>query len=116
MMRSRRVVEVAEAPPKPNVGVAGGLSESDYIRRIQQIAEEIEPLRRALDLKEAVTVRIRIDPRTGRPLTNPRQATVIHADGALADALATMVTVLHENTGRAVAMRLGASAVYVVDR
>ena len=63
MMRSRRVVEVAEAPPKPPLKtpktLTGGLSESEYIRRIQEIAKEIEPLRRALDITDAIRVRIR---------------------------------------------------------
>ena len=67
MMRSRRVAEVAEAPPKPAVGVAGGLSESDYTLGIQRIAEELEPLRRALRIDEALLFKIRIDPKTGRP-------------------------------------------------
>ncbi len=63
VMRSRRVVEVAEAPPKAK-GV--GLSFADYGTRIQKIADEIEPLRRALDITDALFVRIRIDPTTGR--------------------------------------------------
>ena len=67
MMRSRRLAQVAEAPPKPAVGVAGGLSESDYTLGIQRIAEELEPLRRALRIDEALLFTIRIDPKTGRP-------------------------------------------------
>jgi hypothetical protein len=67
MMRARGVVEVAEAPPKPKVGASGGLSESDFTLGIQRIAEELEPLRRALRIDEAVVFNIRIDPRTGRP-------------------------------------------------
>jgi hypothetical protein len=63
VMRSRRVVEVAEAPPKAK-GV--GLSFADYGARIQKIADEIEPLRRALDITDALFIRIRIDPTTGR--------------------------------------------------
>ena len=44
-----------------------------------------------------------VDPRTGLGITSSRQATVIAADGALADALATALTVLDAN-GRARAL------------
>lgn len=56
-----------------------------------------------------------VDPRTGRALTRPTQATVIHPVGAMSDALSTMVTVLGEAAGSVVARRLGASAVFVRD-
>ena len=64
VMRSRRVVEVAEAPPK--VGTAGGLSVGELAANITRIAEEIEPLRRALDLTDAIKLYLRFDARTGR--------------------------------------------------
>lgn len=54
-----------------------------------------------------------IDPRTGMPLTNPTQATVIHTDGRLSDALSTTVTILGEARGTAFARWLDARAVYV---
>ncbi|HEY3038873.1 MAG TPA: DUF4157 domain-containing protein [Pyrinomonadaceae bacterium] len=85
LMRSRRVVEVAEAPPKPPLKtpttLTGGLSEIDYIHRIQEIAKEIEPLRRVLRLSEKVTLRIRIDPETGRPqIHRPPESPAVTAD------------------------------------
>lgn len=85
MMRSRRVVEVAEAPPKPPLRtpktLTGGLSESEYTSRVQEIAKEIEPLRRELGLTDKVTFRIRIDPKTGRPPNHhPPKAPAATAD------------------------------------
>ena len=56
-----------------------------------------------------------VDPRSGRALTRATQATVIHTVGAMSDALSTMVTVLGETTGSAIARALGASAVFVHD-
>jgi FAD:protein FMN transferase len=56
-----------------------------------------------------------IDPRSGRALTRATQATVIHTTGAMSDALSTMVTVLGETAGSAIARALGASAVFVHD-
>jgi FAD:protein FMN transferase len=56
-----------------------------------------------------------IDPRTGRALTRATQATVIHPVGAMSDALSTMVTVLGEAAGAALARRLGAITVLVQD-
>lgn len=57
-----------------------------------------------------------LDPRTGRPLTAARQATVVHRDGALADALSTAMTILEMSEGKRIAERLGARAVYLSDR
>ena len=62
-MGSPRVIDVAQPPPKAK-GVA--LSLAEYGARIQKIAEEIEPLRRALDITDSIFIRIRIDPTTGR--------------------------------------------------
>jgi thiamine biosynthesis lipoprotein len=56
-----------------------------------------------------------VDPRSGRALTRATQATIIHTDGAMSDALSTMVTVLGETAGSAIARALGASAVFVRD-
>ena len=64
MMSSRRVVEVAEAAPKAK-GV--GLSLGDYVKRVQEIAKGLEAFRRALDITDAIRVRIHIDLGTGRP-------------------------------------------------
>ena len=64
MMRSRRVVEVGEAPPTAK-GV--GLSLGDYVKRVQEIAKGLEAFRRALDITDAIRVRIHIDLGTGRP-------------------------------------------------
>lgn len=52
-----------------------------------------------------------IDPRRGLGLTARRAATVIAADGATADALATTLTLLPGATGEQLAVRLGAMAV-----
>jgi thiamine biosynthesis lipoprotein len=51
-----------------------------------------------------------IDPRSGMPLTTALEATVIAADGATADALATAITILGPEQGRALAARFGAAA------
>lgn len=52
-----------------------------------------------------------IDPRRGFGLTSRRAATVISADGATADALATALTLLPDARGQALVARLGATAV-----
>lgn len=52
-----------------------------------------------------------IDPRQGLGLTSRRTATVIAADGATADGLATALTLLPDAGGRALVARLGATAV-----
>ncbi|MEO5800655.1 MAG: FAD:protein FMN transferase [Gemmatimonadales bacterium] len=54
-----------------------------------------------------------IDPRTGRALTSPTQATVIHPLGMMSDALSTMITVLGAEHGSRVAKGLGAVAIFV---
>lgn len=50
-----------------------------------------------------------IDPRRGLGLTTGRSATVIAADGATADALATTLTLLPAERGQVLASRLGAT-------
>lgn len=57
-----------------------------------------------------------IDPRTGRALTTPAQATVLHESGMLSDALSTTITILGEARGTELARWLEARAVYVTDR
>jgi thiamine biosynthesis lipoprotein len=54
-----------------------------------------------------------LDPRTGRPATRTRSATVLFADAAVADALADAVFVLGEREGLALVARFGAHAVIV---
>ncbi len=56
-----------------------------------------------------------IDPRTGRALTAPTQATVIHRFGVMSDALSTMITVLGAKRGSNVARALGAIELFVSD-
>jgi hypothetical protein len=63
LMRSQRIVTVAEATPRAQ---AGGMSIEQAWTHLRGIIHELEPLRRALGLREALTVRIRIDPATGR--------------------------------------------------
>ena len=63
LMRSQRVVAVAQATPRAQ---AGGMSTDQAWTHIRKIVDELEPLRRALGIREALTVRIRIDPSTGR--------------------------------------------------
>jgi thiamine biosynthesis lipoprotein len=52
-----------------------------------------------------------IDPRTGMALTTAFEATVIATDGATADALATAITIVGAEQGRAIAERFGATIV-----
>jgi thiamine biosynthesis lipoprotein len=49
-----------------------------------------------------------LDPRSGRPLTTPFEVTVLHADPATADALATAITVLGPEAGARLAATHGA--------
>jgi thiamine biosynthesis lipoprotein len=52
-----------------------------------------------------------IDAATGQGLSSERQITVIHRSGAIADALATALTILDHTTGANLALRLSANVI-----
>lgn len=52
-----------------------------------------------------------LDPRSGRPLVTPFEVTILHADPATADALATAVTVLGMDAGARLAAAHGAQLI-----
>ena len=57
-----------------------------------------------------------IDPRTGMPVDHIISATVVHTNGALADAAATALTVAGPQDWPAIARKMGVSQVMLVDK
>jgi len=64
---------------------------------------------------EAVRYAHIIDPRTGWPVRHVASATVIHTDGAVADAAATALTVAGPDDWQRIARRMGLEYVMLVD-